>query len=286
MLCLIQPRLAAAAPRAPPLNAEALYTGLPPASGLYAPFVHRTFELLDEAAIPLAPYPSPADLQLLRSGDGHGGAAPALLSVRAFSSERLRHGRLLLLDGGPSLQVLNLCFFPRLDSALPTLSADLVTLPGGSLVAIDWQPNGPARPHCAEAEAQLDTAYAKHRRRLPPGGPVPPDSARFFSDRFLWSRLPASTPPDELVSLLLPAMEDYTRAYLRLLVDPPPPSPPPASELDAVLAAQLEYATYRTERDPARPMLSRLFGEEAAGRLLRESLFDLPLRLARGEQAH
>ena len=138
MLCLIQPRLAAAAPRAPPLNAEALYTGLPPASGLYAPFVHRTFELLDEAAIPLAPYPSPADLQLLRSGDGHGGAAPALLSVRAFSSERLRHGRLLLLDGGPSLQVLNLCFFPRLDSALPTLSADLVTLPGGSLVAIDW----------------------------------------------------------------------------------------------------------------------------------------------------
>ena len=66
----------------------------------------------------------------------------------------------------------------------------------------------------------------------------------------------------------------------------PVASPPPASELDAVLAAQLEYATYRTERDPARPMLSRLFGEEAAGRLLRESLFDLPLRLARGEQAH
>ncbi|EOD16468.1 hypothetical protein EMIHUDRAFT_245098 [Emiliania huxleyi CCMP1516] len=120
-------------------------------------------------------------------------------------------------------------------------------------------------------EAQLDAAYAKHRRRLPPGGPVPPDSARFFSDRFLWSRLPASTPPDELVSLLLPAMEDYTRAYLRLLADPPP---------------RFEYATYRTERDPARPMLSRLFGEEAAGRLLRESLFDLPLRLARGEQAH
>jgi len=191
--------IAAAAPRAqPPLKAEALYTGLPPASGLYAPFVHRTFELLDEAAVPLAPYPSPGDLQLLRSGDGHGGATPALLSVRAFSSERLRHGRLLLLDGGPSLQVLNLCFFPRLDSALPTLSADLVTLPGGSLVAIDWhsldaelsaglhscraadcptqrawrssrlaspsalnhlrQPNGPARPHCAEAEARLDAA--------------------------------------------------------------------------------------------------------------------------------
>ena len=65
--------LAAAAPRAqPPLKAEALYTGLPPASGLYAPFVHRTFELLDEAAVPLAPYPSPGDLQLLRGVDRFG----------------------------------------------------------------------------------------------------------------------------------------------------------------------------------------------------------------------
>lgn len=43
-------------------------------------------------------------------------------------------------------------------------------------------------------------------------------------------------------------------------------------------AAQLEYVRYRTEEDPARPMLSRVFGAETSERLLREVLFDLPLR--------
>ena len=49
--------------------------------------------------------------------------------------------------------------------------------------------------------------------------------------------------------------------------------------LGGVREAQLSYARYRAESDPARPMLTRLFGGEFAERLIREVLFDLPLRL-------
>jgi hypothetical protein len=51
------------------------------------------------------------------------------------------------------------------------------------------------------------------------------------------------------------------------------------ADLEAVHAAQLEYSRYRTEEDPARPMLSRIFGKHETERLLREVLFDLPLVL-------
>jgi hypothetical protein len=66
----------------------------------------------------------------------------------------------------------------------------------------------------------------------------------------------------------------------RLLVADASPLIDPA-DLDAVHAAQLEYSRYRTEEDPARPMLSRIFGEHQTERLLREVLFDLPLVLQR-----
>ena len=39
--------------------------------------------------------------------------------------------------------MLNVCLFPYLEFDLPTLSADLVTLPGGHLIAIDCQLNDP-----------------------------------------------------------------------------------------------------------------------------------------------
>ena len=47
-------------------------------------------------------------------------------------------------------------------------------------------------------------------------------------------------------------------------------------------AEQLAYATYRAEKDPARGMLSRLFGAEFTERLIDEVLFDLPRAIAAG----
>jgi len=181
---------------------------VPAPTGTYGRFVTRTFDFLAESGTALHPYTVPEGLSVLE------GARGAKLTVRSFSTDKLRHARLLLLDGGPGLQVLNLCFFPRLDLALPTFSADLVTLPGGSLIAIDCQPNGVAPPPCATADAALDAAFALHRPRIPDGGKIPAACAHFFSPRFLWSRLPATTSPAELERLVLPAFEDYLRGYM------------------------------------------------------------------------
>mmetsp|Transcript_8779 Transcript_8779/g.26981 ORF Transcript_8779/g.26981 Transcript_8779/m.26981 type:complete len:243 (+) Transcript_8779:3-731(+) len=181
---------------------------IPSPTGTYAPFVSRTYEMLAEAGVTMRPYEIPDELAVVE------GAGGAHLTVRSFCTDKLRQGRLLLLDGGPSLQVLNLCFFPRLDLPLPTFSADLVTLRGGSLIAIDCQPNGRSPPPNKEADAALDAAFAHHRPRLPSGGPIPPESARFFSRRFLWSRLPAQITPTQIQELVLPAFEEYLQAYL------------------------------------------------------------------------
>lgn len=190
---------------------------VPAPTGTYGPFVHHALDLVEESGMLMHPYAVPDELRVLE------GARGAQLTVRSFCTDKLRQGRVLLLDGGPSLQVLNICLFPRLDLPLPTFSADLVTLPGGSLVAIDCQPNGvPPRP-CAHAEAALDAAFARHRPRLPDGGRIPPDTARFFSPRFLWSRLPAEMSAVQIQELLLPAFEDYLRAYL--CARPPQPAP-------------------------------------------------------------
>ena len=68
--------------------------------------------------------------------------------------------------------------------------------------------------------------------------------------------------------------QDYLRGYLQLLADAQPLTE--RSQLARVREAQLAYACYRTERDPARGMLTRLFGKELTERLICEVLFNLP----------
>ena len=97
---------------------------------------------------------------------------------------------------------------------------------------------------------------------------------RYFSPYFVWSRLPTPDGDAAILDAVLPAFEDYLRGYLELVRTAVPLADPLG--LSAVRERQLSYATYRAEKDPARPMLTRLFGEEYAERLIREVLFDLP----------
>jgi len=234
----------------------------------------RTLALLNESGISLQR--SPIDDQL--SNRESTGTRPVVLTASAYRAEKLRQLRAVELDGGSSLQVLNLCIFPELDFALPTFAADLVTLPGGHLIAIDCAPNGVNLASCvpaSEGYSELEAAYKRHRPRLPDGGPLPEAAKPFFSPLFLWSRLPISTGAEELNSLLLPAFEDYLRAYLRMVGDAAAIGDGEGATRRAVREAQLGYADYRAEKDPARGMLGRLFGDDFTERLIFEVLFDL-----------
>ena len=251
-------------------------------NSLYAPFVVRSLALFAEANIDLQPYPLLDGSLLHRSGWAGGGSRRQLveLSVHAYrTDERIRQARLVLIEGSPALQVLNFCIFPALQYGLPTFAADLVSLPGGHLIALDCAPNRAvaADPTYAPGGA-LASAYARHRQWLPDGGPVPDAAARFFSPCFLWSRLPAGAESDAIVaSRVFEAFDDYLRTYLHLVGA--------ATPLESARArgdagdAQIAYARYRADSDPARPMLARLFGSQYAERLIREVLFDLPLRM-------
>ena len=251
----------------------------------------RSLELFSKAGIELLPYSLADETLLSRAGVAGSGKRTenVELSVSAYRSDTIRQARIALIEGGDALQVLNFCIFPSLDCPnLPTFAADLVTLPGGHLIALDYAPNGHelASDAVYAPSSALATAFERHRATLPDGGPIPEDSKRFFSPYFLWSRLPKGEESDALISnAVLPAFEEYLDGYLQLVVDAErsnehsSSSSSSGSRQQTAREAQLAYSQYRADEDPARPMLSRLFGEEYAERVIREVLFDLPLRI-------
>lgn len=245
----------------------------PPASSLYRPFVDRALTLFAEAGLHLRGYPLDDALQSRETATGPASRRERVdLSVRAYCSDELRQARLVLIEGG-SLQVLNFCIFPSLSYKLPTFAADLVTLPGGHLIAIDFAPNtDAANDETYARDGPLASCFARHRELLPDGGPLPDTARRYFSPYFLWSRLPLDDASHTIVtSTVLTAFDDYLRTYLSLVAQARPLDSPAA--LSDVREAQVSYSRYRAESDPARPMLTRLFGAEYAERLIHEALF-------------
>ena len=137
---------------------------------VYTPFLESMFAIFAECGIELEPYPLAEELRQ-RSVTSGPSSRPrhVQLSLQAHRSSKLRHIRAAHIQGGDGLQVLNICLFPHLEFALPTFSADLVTLPGGHLIAIDCQPNDPSAPPDADG-GRLARLYTEHRQRLPGGG--------------------------------------------------------------------------------------------------------------------
>lgn len=282
-------------------NSPQLLASAPPS--LYAPFVESAEQIFAECGVELLSYDF-VDDELMKGAQGTSGsgakAQPVELTVRAWRTDvAIRQARLALIEGGDALQVLNFCIFPSVERCpgLPTFAADLVTLPGGHLIALDYAPNSAdlASDVAYAPDGALATAFARHRPLLPDGGKIPEAASKYFSPYFLWSRLPLGADSEALLSsAVLPAFEEYLRGYLRLVTDAEGAwsetgggGGGEADEADEAGSrrllearqAQLAYSRYRADEDPARPMLTRLFGAVYAERLIRELLFDLPLRL-------
>ena len=97
------------------------------------------------------------------------------------------------------------------------------------------------------------------------------DVARFFSPGAIWSKLPKEERSDFLIdNQLYTSFKEYLDLYLEILFE--------SKEVNIELQKELKngqnnYLNYRRDNDPARPMLSSLFGKEFTESLIKEVLF-------------
>ncbi len=243
---------------------------------LYQPFLDYAIATLQER-LELLPYPIPEGFERKEGVMGKGKKQENVLTTsHAFKSKKLRQIRAAHVQGGKSLQVLNFVIFPELNYDLPFFGGDLVTLPGGHLIAIDMQPlfrDDPA--YQAKYAEPIMPIFEKHRANLAWGGDFPQEAQQFFSPAFLWTR-PQET--EVVQTKVFDAFCDYLQAYLNFVEQAEEITD--GKQLDSILQAQKRYLNYRAEKDPARGMFTRLYGTEWTEEYIHGFLFDLERKLA------
>lgn len=243
---------------------------------LYQPFLDYAIALLHER-LDLQPYPIPQGFEYKAATIGKGKKQDEIVTTSyAFQSPKLRQIRAAHVQGGSSLQVLNFVIFPHLTYDLPFFGADLVTLPGGHLIALDMQPLFRDEPsYQAKYTQPILPLFHAHQQHLSWGGDFPDEAQPFFSPAFLWTR-PQAT---EIVETrVFAAFKDYLQAYLDFVDQADPITDP--QQLNAIEQAQLRYLRYRAEKDPARGMFTRFYGTEWTEEYIHGFLFDLERQLA------
>ncbi len=241
-----------------------------PRETIYEPFLQRAITLLKDH-LEISPYPIPAGFEAKSAVTGKG-KRQATVTTTSYGacSPKLRQIRAAHVQGGEALQVLNFVIFPQLDYDLPFFGADLVTLPGGHLIALDMQPLFQTEAYRAKYSQPIMEMFHGYQQHLPWGGDFPEEAQAFFSPAFLWTR-PAETAAVE--THVFAAFEDYLKAYLAFVQQAQPITDP--DQLAAIRQSHLNYVRYRAEKDPARGMLTRFYGPEWTEAYIHGFLFNL-----------
>ncbi len=241
---------------------------------LYQPFLDYAIPLITER-LDLAPYPIPAGFESKECITGKGKKEQLVLTTsHAFKSSKLRQIRAAHVQGGDALQVLNFVIFPQINYDLPFFGADLVTLPGGHLIALDMQPLFHDLAYQKQYSDPILPIFNKYQTDLPWGGDFPEEAKQFFSPAFLWTR-PKET--EAVQTTVFAAFQDYLQAYLDLVDRAQPVTD--SQRLAEILQAQRNYINYRAAKDPARGMFLRFYGEEWTEEYIHGFLFDLERHL-------
>lgn len=245
----------------------------------YTPFWKYADEVLRTRISTLKPYPIP-DGYIHKEEMTGKGKRQALVTTDsyAYSAEKIRQIRTAHVQGGAALQVLNFVMFPHMNYDLPFFGADLVTLPGGHLIAIDMQPLFHDDSYKEKYSTPVEDIFRKNQKNLPWGGDFPEEAARFFSPNFIWSR---PSEAEAVETHVFQAFKDYLNKYLDLVEAAEPMTDP--KTLAEIKESQLAYLQYRAEKDPARGMFLRFYGEEWTEEYIHGFLFDLERKIELGE---
>ena len=247
---------------------------------LYQPFLDDAIAQITER-LDLSPYPIPDGFETKSAISGKGKRQTEVLTTSyAFQSPKLRQIRAAHVQGGQALQVLNFVIFPKLNYDLPFFGGDLVTLPGGHLIALDMQPLFQDEAYQAKYTTPILPIFNTYKDELEWGGDFPEEAQAFFSPAFLWTR-----PSEDNVveTTVFEAFKAYLDAYLTLVDQAEPITD--ADHLERVHDAQLKYLQYRAEKDPARGMFTRLYGSEWTEEYIHGFLFDLERKLSENPTA-
>jgi phycoerythrobilin:ferredoxin oxidoreductase len=244
---------------------------------LYQPFLDHAIAYMRSHLKELESYPIPEGFESKSAIVGKGKNQETILTTsHAFQTKKLRQIRAAHVQGGKSLQVLNFVIFPHLNYDLPFFGADLVTLPGGHLIALDMQPLfHDNASYQAKYTQPILPIFHSHQQHLPWGGDFPEDAKPFFSPAFLWTRTQDIAVVETHV---FSAFKDYLQAYLNFVEQAEPITD--SQHLADIQQAQLRYLRYRAEKDPARGMFKRFYGEEWTEEYIHGFLFDLERKLA------
>lgn len=241
---------------------------------LYQTFLDYAIAYLQEN-LELEDYPIPEGYKQKKTIMGKGKKAQEVVTTsHGFAAPKLRQIRAAHVEGGSTLQVLNFVIFPNLNYDLPFFGADLVTLPGGHLIALDMQPLFHSADYQDKYTKPLLPTFEKYQKDLPWGGDFPEEAQQYFSPAFLWTR-PDKTEVVETKVFL--AFKDYLKAYIDFVKQAQEIKD--SQKLEEVLTAHKNYIQYRAEKDPARGMLTRLYGTEWTEEYIHGFLFDLERKL-------
>lgn len=242
---------------------------------LYQPFLDYAIAQLHQS-LDLQPYPIPEGFGSKQAVTGKGKRQETVLTTSyAYQASKLRQIRAAHVQGGSSLQVLNLVIFPHLNYDLPFFGADLVTLPGGHLIALDMQPLFRENPaYQAKYTQPILPIFESFQAHLPWGGDFPEEAQPFFSPAFLWTR---PTQTDVVETHVFEAFKAYLQAYLNFVDEAELVTND--QMLNHIEQAQLRYIRYRAEKDPARGMFTRFYGPEWTEEYIHGFLFDLERKL-------
>jgi len=165
-------------------------------------------------------------------------------------------------------------------------------------------------PQYAKYEKRIQQLHQKHvlnqSEILPWGGDIPPKAQRFFSPYALWTRIQGEGVLNTIQNEVFDAFRDYFDLYLEIMME----VSVSASVSESVVAGDSiasitststsssgqeevagmessidllgdikdghrDYLNYRRANDPARPMLTRLYGEDYTEEVIAKVLFEM-----------
>ena len=194
-----------------------------------------------------------------------------LFTWGATHQKRINFARAVCINS-PSYSVLNFLIIPNTAYNMPFLGVDFVSLPSSHLLVLDFQPSLKIENQFNSALLEkLITLKQSCHSFLPDAEKMSEDVTRFFSPGLIWSRLPKQKYSDYLIeNQLYHSFKEYLNLYLQTLFESEEVGQGLQQEL---INGQTYYLNYRRDKDPARPMLSCLFGKDFTESLINKVLF-------------